>query len=390
MTKERFSSLLQSYYEDKLADSELQEFLEAALDPAYGPLVQDFIDKGLESGLFKGAATGGQAARVFSRIVIYKDQPTVTPVLWYRRTIIMKWAVAVAVILTACLVWLLPLHKNQPPVVAGQPPADPLFIAPGGKRAVLTLADGNTLSLDSSTAGLNLRQGAALVKAESPGLLSYSQDGNQPAVRNTITTPRGGTFGLRLPDGSMAWLNAASSITYPTTFGKGPRKVQVEGEAFFKVASDPAHPFTVTVGSSEITVLGTIFNINAYRDAPGQTTTLLEGKVEVTQAGRSRQLAPGQQITIGGPDSWNIRPADTSAVVAWKNGMFDFRSTDLETIMRSIAKWYDIEVVFKDGMGSRQFTGKFSRADDASTMLHIMEESDIHLQLKGKILTISR
>lgn len=392
MTTERFSTLLQLYYDNALSEDELQEFLDAALDPANGQLFQDLIDARFQAGFFKGASRPGQADMVLARITLQSPEAKRAALqVWYRRRSV--WWSAAAILVFASLMIIYPRHKRQQDVAARVvSTADPLYIPPGTHRATLTLSDGKILALDSSNTHLSVQQGDGHAKASGLGQLQYSQEkaiGTQPVVYNTIATPVGGTYQVQLPDGSRVWLNAASSLTFPTAFGPGPRQVNIQGEAYFEIAPDPSRPFSVIAAGTQVSVLGTSFNISAYADEPQQATTLITGKVRISRAGKSRELLPGQQVAIGAAGELTVRPVDTAQAVAWKNGFFDFQSAQLTTIMRSIEKWYDIQVEFKGAVGGRHFTGKFSRQDDASTMLHIMEESNIHFELKGKTLIIS-
>jgi ferric-dicitrate binding protein FerR (iron transport regulator) len=393
MTKERFTALLQLYYDDKLSEADLQELLTAAEDPAYQVEFEAFIDKGFATGYFKGGTTPDQARKALSLIQLEgAGQHTTAAVVWYRRPTYWAGVASLIFVLAMLLFYLAPSGKVQPQMAVTQKHEDSLHIAPGSQKAILTLSDGSTLALGNGSRPLSLTQGSSHLSTPDTGLLSYQAVPDAaPAgtLYNTVSTPRGGTYRLQLPDGTMVWLNADTKITYPVAFGLSSRSVTVQGEAFFEVAAMAHQPFIVTTTTSQTTVLGTAFNVNAYADRPGSTITLLRGKVQVSATGGSRLLQPGQQIGINAKGAFHQQLVDTSAVVAWKNGMFDFRSTDMATIMYQLEKWYDIHAVLKGGIGSRHFTGVFPRSYDAAVMLRVMQATDLDVTLDGKTLTIA-
>jgi len=273
-------------------------------------------------------------------------------------------------------------------------------IAPGGNKAVLTLADGSTIVLDSTSNGTICQQGNIKVQKLDNGLLAYSVNGqqvteNDEAFFNTITTPRGGQYHVTLADGTKVWLNAASSIRFPVVFTGTERKVEITGEAYFEVAKNKAMPFKVKVNSSEIEVLGTHFNVNAYNDEASIKTTLLEGMVKVSVpalAGNQspKFLQPGQQAGINKEGKINVLDnADTEEAVAWMNGHFQFKSADLKTILRQIARWYDVDVEYK-GNANLHFTGQLTRNDSVSKVFkELALTGEVHFKIDGKRIIVS-
>lgn len=393
MTKERFTALLQLYYDDKLSGAELQELLTAAEDPVYQVEFEAFIDKGFASGYFKGGSTPDQAHKALSLIQLEgARQHTRAAVVWYRRPKYWAGAASLIFVLAMLLFYLAPSKKAQPQMAIIPKNADSLHIAPGSQKATLTLSDGSTLSLGNGSRPLSLTQGSSHLSTPDTGLLSYQalpDAGSAGNGYNTVSTPRGGTYRLQLPDGTRVWLNADTKITYPVAFGPSSRSVTVQGEAFFEVATKANQPFIVITATSQTTVLGTAFNVNAYSDRPSSTITLLRGKVQVSATGGSKVLQPGQQVGINAKGALHQQQVDTTAVVAWKNGLFDFRSTDMATIMYQLEKWYDIHAVLQGGIGSRHFTGVFPRSYDAAVMLSVMQATDLDVTLNGKTLTLS-
>lgn len=272
-------------------------------------------------------------------------------------------------------------------------------VSAGGNRAVLTLAGGRRIILDSARNGQLASQGnTSIIKGDS-GLLTYQagsysmQNGNSspmPLQYNTLSTPRGGTYQLVLPDGSKVWLNAASSIRYPTAFTAKQRQVEMTGEVYFEIAPRKNQPFKVKVNEMEVDVLGTHFDINAYTDESAIKTTLLTGKVKVKGGEQVRMLTAGQQVRLNRQGELNlIRHVDVASVVAWKRGLFYFDNADLPTIMRQLSRWYDIAVVYKAGSDSgRRFNGQVFRSLNLSQVLKVLELGGIHFRLEAKKLIV--
>jgi ferric-dicitrate binding protein FerR (iron transport regulator) len=266
-------------------------------------------------------------------------------------------------------------------------------IAPGGDKAVLILANGSSVVLDSTANGTINTQGNIRVLKLNTGQLAYNVEGNTALnaemVYNTIKTPRGGQYQVTLSDGTMVWLNAASSLRFPISFSDKNRTVEITGEAYFEVASDKKKPFIVRANNSETEVLGTHFNINAYTDESSIRTTLLEGKVKVRVAGAYSKeelfLKPGQQSVINKNAIIRInRNADLEETMAWKNGRFQFNSTDLQAILRQIARWYDVEVVYQDSV-DLQFTGQLPRNEYASAVFEKLAlTGEVKFKIEGK------
>ena len=260
-------------------------------------------------------------------------------------------------------------------------------VAPGGNKAVLTLSGGRRLVLDSTAADTVLTEGADIV-ANTGGRLAY-KTGNSTDTEiayNTLTTPRGGQYQLTLPDGTKVWLDAASSIKYPTTFTGKERVVTVTGEAYLEVAHLEHQPFKVMVGGRTIEDLGTHFNINAYDDEPTRKVTLLEGSVKVEGV----LLAPGEQAVID-PVSGkiNIQRVETDQVVAWVKGKLSMDNLDVREIMRQVSRWYDVDVVYEGSIPQGRFWGVINRNVALSNMLGVMRENGIRVNLEGKKIIVS-
>jgi len=263
-------------------------------------------------------------------------------------------------------------------------------ILPGGNKAILTLANGSRIILNNAGNGVIATQGNVNVKKVTGGQLTYTNIGPATGIivsYNTMTTPRGGQFKLILPDGTQVWLNSASSITYPVAFLGNERNVTITGEAYFEVAKDKAKPFHVKSGEQNIEVLGTHFNINAYADEKAIKTTLLEGSIAVSRAGsaEAKRISPGQQSVIRPFEhTIAIQQADVEEAVAWKNGSFYFNGADLQSIMRQVARWYDVEVVYEGKIPDGHYKGKPSRNLTAAQMLKVLEYSGVKFKIEDK------
>jgi ferric-dicitrate binding protein FerR (iron transport regulator) len=266
-------------------------------------------------------------------------------------------------------------------------------IAPGSNKAILTLANGQKIDLAGAGNGRLAVQGNANVNKTSDGSLTYKAAGNQPSgssalTFNTVSTPSGGQYHLTLADGTDAWLNAGSSIRYPTSFGNKERKVEITGEVYFEVAHNPAKPFRVITDRQAVEVLGTHFNVNAYADEEAVRTTLLEGSVKVTGSNQIKFIKPGEQAILNS-HGLAVVPANLEEAVAWKNGYFRFNDEKIGSIMRKLSRWYNIEVTFKGPMSEEGFNGKISRYKNISQALKMLEKtSAVHFQIDGRRVTV--
>jgi transmembrane sensor len=276
------------------------------------------------------------------------------------------------------------LSKRPQPIIANsniRHDADP-----GRNAAILTIAGGKQITLDSTARGLIGRQGNTTI-TNTDGRLLYTSLSERPAEIqvNTLTTRRGNQYQLVLPDGSKVWLNAASSITYPTAFAGNDRTVAITGEAYFEVLHKNKMPFRVKAGNQVIEDLGTHFDINAYTDEPVFKTTLLEGAIKIN----GLILKPGEQAGIGSNGKMTVlKDVDLDGIVAWKDGKFRYNSVDIESIMRQAARWYDLDVEY-DGKIDETFSGGISRNVNASELLHILEiTKKVHFDIEGKKIIV--
>lgn len=263
-------------------------------------------------------------------------------------------------------------------------------VSPGGDKATLTLADGSTLVLDDAQNGILTQQGnAKVIKLD--GKLSYApaNKNSKEIVYNIISTPKGGQYQLELPDRSLVWLNATSSIRFPTSFVEKERRVEITGEAYFEVAKNRDKPFIVTINNSEVQVLGTYFNINAYIDEDDVKTTLLEGSVKFVNGANANILKPGQQSQLTKNGTVKVvSDVDVDKVVAWKNGLFDFDNAGIETIMRQLSRWYNVEIDY-NGKPDDLFIAEMRRNIKLSDALKALElTGKVRFEIEGKKIIV--
>lgn len=299
---------------------------------------------------------------------------------------IRRWWVAASVLfamLVGAYWWMSYNSTRTAPTVAGVS----LPVVPGRNGAVLTLADGSKVLLDSIQQAVVALQGGATASVVN-GELVYEGTGNE-VVYNTMTTPKGRQFNMTLADGTRVWLNAASSIRYPTVFSGKERRVEVSGEAYFEVAKNAAMPFKVQVKDvAEVEVLGTHFNLNAYENEAAVNTTLLEGSVKVN----GTVIRPGQQaqVTANSPETKVVQWADIEQVMAWKNGIFRFQDADLKQVMKQLERWYDIEVKYEGSVPDIHLQGKMDRGVALEDVMRFLADYNIAARLENRTLVISK
>lgn len=301
---------------------------------------------------------------------------------------------AIFIVLLVGAVYLYPyLNAPKKELTKAQPHSNTTDIAPpANNKAVLTLADGKKIILDNSGEGILAKEGEVNVTKAANDELVYNGSANNKVEYNTLSLPKGSKpIRLVLADGSLVWLNAASSVTYPTAFVGTERKVRITGEAYFEVAKNAAMPFYVSHDDGAmIKVLGTHFNVNAYDDEKEIRVTLLEGSVNVSNAGKSSTIKPGEQAQITKGNIATKSGVDIEEVMAWKNGQFYFNGTDLKTIMRQIEKYYDVEVEYRDNV-KYQFYAKIDRQVNVSEFLKKLELTNlVHFKIESNKIIVMK
>lgn len=389
MHPSELDSLLQKFLEDTISEAELDALRRHFADEGAASQQEAAIEAVLWKARFTDVLPGSKE-EAFAQVMQAAREREATPPTVVRP--LRRWwpaAAAVAILLGAGIWMTTQRSQRQQDAVADTRSGD--GIHPGREGAILTLADGTEVVLDSMQNGVVTTQGATTLMLQN-GRLSYDEKhdaGKSADAYNTIATPPGRQFQIVLPDGTKIWLNAASTLRYPVAFRGGERKVKVEGEAYLEVAADAARPFIVDVaGGTEIQVLGTSFNINAYKDEKVQRTTLLQGRVRVKAAGGERILDPGQEAVADGQLSVNNN-ANLAQAVAWKNGVFHFENASLETVMRQLSRWYDVEVVYEKQVPALTFGGEMGRNLELKDVLEFLEGSGVHFRIEGRKLIVS-
>ncbi|HEX6431195.1 MAG TPA: FecR domain-containing protein [Niastella sp.] len=396
----RFDLLLEGYKNDSLSEQELHELLSLLDDN--DTALKTSIGNDLQQNAFAGLTTAAQRQRMFDNVLNKSQaQQKIRIIALWRRVAV---AAAILVLLGASTyLWLIRTHENNT-ATTGITANEQQDVLPGGNKAVLTLADGSTIMLDSAANGQLVQQGKTTVIKSGDGKLVYDAKSittdHSPLTYNTLATPRGGQYQLVLPDGSKVWLNAASSIRYPTVFTGSERKVEIKGEVYFEVApltpkgGSKKTPFIVKFASpsgaeGEVVVLGTHFNVNAYEDEAMVRATLLEGSVQVMADAASATLKPGQQAVLSAHSPLTIdHSPNLDQVMSWKNGQFYFSNADIETIMRQMARWYDVNVEYKAHPEDR-YTVSLSRNVPVSKLLKYLELSGgVKFKVEGKKIVV--
>lgn len=383
--EQRINYLLKQFTADALSPAEKQELLALASDPA--SVVGDEIVKLIEAEERAGTeVTETEKWESVLNNIVATDKPQKTP-----RSILLrplKWAAAAAVLVVFSFTAYLSLNKKKEHVFASD-------VAPGKNKAILTLANGKKISLSDATTGDIAKEAGFSITKTANGELVYNiaeSENIEDSRLNTISTPKGGQWQIKLPDGSTVWLNAASSIQYPLNIGKAKQRlVKLDGEAYFEVAKDKAHPFIVETEKQSVEVLGTHFNINSYHDETVTRTTLLEGSVKVSHKNTndSEVLKPGEQsiLTATGID---IKEADVDEAIAWKEGYFKFNNEKQSSILRKVARWYDVEVEYANPEAKEvMYYGTVSRFEKISKVLRKLEQTgEVRFDVKGNKLIV--
>lgn len=381
-----FKILFHKYINGTCTAHEKQELFDMIARPEYDAILQELIAEVTEGVEEEREVPHEKANEILSLILHIRPVPAKRRILFP-----MAWRVAAAAVLLLAGGWFFyqqagRVDEKAAPVVAEN-------IRPAGNGAILTLADGSKVSLDSLQQGVIANQGGTQVKL-ARGTVAYESSDASTIGYNTLTTPRGKLFHLVLPDGSDVWLNAGSAIRYPTGFTGNERVVELHGEAYFEITANARMPFRVkTANNSEIRVLGTGFNVNAYENEGMIRTTLLHGRVEVRArtAGNkmlSSLLSPGEQASIT-LTQIQVEKVDTSQVMAWKKGIFNFENAGIESVMKQLERWYDIEVVYEKGVPDIVFGGKMKRDLDLAHVLRILKISKVDFRLEGRKLLVN-
>lgn len=388
MTIPEIKRLLEKYKRRDITPEEYLQLMQAVQDDAYTAAIKADIMETLYSETPDMGWDNGQATALLEGI--FSEGTTETRrlrVVKRRRLVYGSVAAAIAAgMITTAVYYVSATRKQVTPVVAVK--QAPLL--PGSNKAMLTLADGTTIPLDSAQNGALAQQGNMQITNKN-GTLSYNGSGaGEKVMYNTVVTPHGGQYQLTLADGSRVWLNAASSIRFPTAFNGKDRDVEITGEAYFEVAQQANKPFHVKVNEMQVNVLGTSFNIMAYQDEQTIKTTLVEGAVQVKHGNDASILKPGHQASLSDRnDHFEIAPADMEQTLAWKEGKFRFRNTNIRHIMRQLSRWYDIDVKYQGDVSDIDLTGVISRREEAGKLLAALEATQrVQFEVSGNNVTV--
>jgi ferric-dicitrate binding protein FerR (iron transport regulator) len=399
MSITRLEYLFQRYLDKSCTDEECRELTQLLQQSAHDVKAKEMLDQVWNSLAVENRISTSRADSIFSNILasdtsihsLPADPANIAPV---RRLFpLTRIAVAVAILLfMATGAYFLFFYKSTPEIVKTND--DQPFrndIRPGKNNAILTLADGHQINLDSAANGVLAEQGTTKIR-KNEGQLQYdaAHTTDHSVSWNTVTTARGNQYQLVLPDGSKVWLNAESSIRFPTAFAGEERKVIITGEAYFEVKHNSRMPFLVMANGIEVHDLGTQFNVNAYNNEPVINTTLIEGSVKIVKGLNTSLLKPGQQAQVNNEGNIKlVKDADVEAAMAWKNGQFMFQGNNIQSVMRQLERWYDVEVSYSGNISKEEFVGAISRFENISQVLTMLEKTrTVSFEIKGRNITV--
>lgn len=390
LSKERLFYLLDAWSNHTAAEAEEQELLEWVNENDHHEILQEYIQK------LSAQERSGQAKadvdwqKMYDQILQESALPQPKQPLrrlpWYR----LSAAAAAIIMLGTGIYFYLKPSVTKPVVATVTQPAPPLkdVAAPTSSKAILTLADGRKIELDSMGNGTLVHQGTVQVVKQADGHITYNGSASED-LYNTLNVPRGSkVVTIQLSDGTQVWLNSESSLRYPASFRGAERKVEITGEAYFEVAHNPSVPFIVKKDGLEVKVLGTHFNINTYSDERVDKVTLLEGSISVSKGDARDIVKPGQQAQVS-EQIKVVNGVNTEEVMAWKNGIFQFgEKSGLHLIMRKLERWYDVEVQYDGVAQDQQFGGEIPMNSNLSQVLEILKTSGVKFTIEGKKVVV--
>jgi hypothetical protein len=393
MQHQKFKELIEKYLDESAGAEEIQQLFAMLQDPAYVNLLDELVLEQVSSNTFRYDLDDAVRKRIdegiYQKTVAAHASPQVSAVRPIHRVhFLRKWGwVAAAVLLIGMGVAIAVSSHRSSKSPGKELAVTPADIMPGTNKAVLTV-DNKQINLSADKTGIKVGETIAYTDGE-----KLSDAGSLLM----LTTPNGGQYQLVLPDGTKAWLNAASSINFPAVFKGEKRQIKITGEVYLEVAKDKAHPFVVDVaGQSTIEVLGTVFNVNSYGDDGKIKTSLIEGSIRM-QAGAGALknnkvvLKPGERATmaVGAPSGIIVdADSDPGQTVAWKNGLFSFNNADVRSVMKQLERWYDIKVRYEGTPSAITIDGEMFRNVKLSDVLEFLKESGLTFKLEGKTLIV--
>ena len=396
----RLSYLFKKYTENSCTAEERNEFIQMVKQEENTPELNSLISSAVNVAEAEHEINQEKADELFARVLNVTPDNGAATIFPLRKNKKIWWAAAAIIILVLGSSVYYILNKNTTrQIVQNKTIHKPLKndVAPGYKGAILTLSNGQQIILDSAGNGMLTAQGNTNILKQNGKIVYDEQNISKSEVLyNTMTTPRGRQYSLVLADGTKVWLNAASSITFPTVFTGNERRVQITGEAYFEVAplipkgGHGKMPFKVEVGQMEVKVLGTHFNIKAYDDESSIKTTLLEGSVRVTKENSDALLKPGQEAILDDQGDFKVTKANVEEAVAWKDRLFQFNNESIKSIMRQLSRWYDIEVVYQGNVADKKFSGVMSQNTNLSQVLKMLQlTKSVHFKMEGTKVIVS-
>jgi transmembrane sensor len=394
MQRTRLQELFEKFLGEKMSPQEIRQLQE---------LIQDNRNTEVLDTLLKAAYTNKSLSEkgdydldeIFEELKprVRYEQETPRPVIPVNSLKRMGWwMVAASLILVSGIGTYFLFPKKMPGRIAVKTQKQDNIILPGSNKAVLTLANGSTILLDDAEKGMLAEQGNTKIIKSANGNLIYNTGSAaaEDIVYNTLATPRGGQYEVVLPDGTRAWLNAQTSLKFPTVFSGKTREVELSGEAYFEVAKRKDAPFVVLVKHTRVTVLGTHFNVNGYGDEKNMLTTLLEGSVKFSNGPTDQLLQPGQQAVYNTTtNSLAVKKVDVNQVIGWKNGVFEFDNMDLSAMLRQISRWYDVDIQYEPRGEEIKFGGAISRKLNLSDILRLLETNEVHFKVEGRKIIVN-
>jgi ferric-dicitrate binding protein FerR (iron transport regulator) len=381
----RLQYLLEIYFKGTASEQETMELMRILEKEEFNEDLQSLLDSMWsrflpEEETWTEEKKAEQFDEVLQRIKTHRA-PVKRMTTWYR---VAAAAVIVGIVATAAFFHTTnhaTVQKTE--VIAAKKIVND--VPPGKDRAILTLQNGTKVDLDSLQ-----KSNAAMYgfQKKNDNEIAFNDGSSQTITYNTLATPKGGKYKLMLPDGSMVWLNAASTLRFPTAFQGNTREVTVTGEAYFEIAPNAKQPFHVKVNDMDVQVLGTNFNVMAYDDENTVNTTLLQGSVKVSQGNNSGLLKPGQFSAIDKEGAIKIREADVEETIAWKNDMFVFRAYDFKKVMRQLERWYNVTVVYKSKIPEGKYSGMIGRNNNISQVLNILKASGISFNINDNTIIV--
>ncbi len=403
MTQKTFEELLEGYINSSVNKDELDRFLQLLKSDELAEKIKDATEQLLQEQPPVSLKENGRGESIFQNIMERaaglqpEDEPKIGSLRSRTGTFSLFKMAAAACVIGTILFGGYYLFKEAPQKILSKSEVKQQInykndLPPGGDKALLTLADGSVIVLDDAKNGPLTRQGnTKIIKLD--GKINYNSTdaAKNEIVYNSISTPRGGQYQIILPDGSGVWLNSTSSIRFPTTFAGKSRTVEITGEAYFEVTKNKSMPFIVKANKAEIQVLGTHFNVMAYSDESLLKTTLIEGSVQFIKGNKTSILTPGQQSQLSGDGLVKVvSDIDVNKVIAWKNGVFNFEGADIATVLRQIARWYDVEVEYNEKVDDL-FYAEIPRNTRLSDVLKALElTGKVHFEIEGKKIIVRR